>query len=72
MTSPAVVRLMVRPENGGFAAHSPDVFGLNLWAATMDALRARALEGIKLLYQLNHGVAVDVQVDSAGEAGAGQ
>jgi hypothetical protein len=72
MAGPAVVRLMVRPENGGFAAHSPDVFGLNLWAATMDALHERAREGIRLLYEVDHGGAVNVQIDSATAARASE
>lgn len=69
MTEAAVVRVCVRPENDGFAAHSPDVFGLNLWAASIDALRDRIRDGIKLLYRVNHGVNVEVTLARAPDFG---
>lgn len=62
MNEPAIVRVAVHPEAGGYAAHSPDLFGLNLWALTMEALCERIREGIKLLYRVNRQMDVHVSL----------
>ena len=61
-TEVTVVRVVVRPEQGGFFAHSPDVWGLRVWGASFDELCDRVRDGIKLLFRLNNKREVEVQL----------
>ena len=65
MTETALVHVEVRRENGGYAAYSRDVFGLNLWADSIDTLCDRIRDGLRLLYRMNHNTEVEVTLARA-------
>lgn len=58
----AIVRVTVKSDNGGYFAHSPDLFGLRIWANTKESLDDRIRKGIVLLYKLNHKQTVQVEL----------
>lgn len=47
------IKVFVHNSHGSCYAHSPDLPGLSVAAESLEALDARIIEGVQLLYKLN-------------------
>lgn len=65
MTSGAAVTVIqvdiVQDASGTFYATSKHVPGLHMWGESVEHVCKRALEGIKVLFQANHGLKVELR-----------